>query len=437
MRAHSKLKIDRLIGGPLCLLLNLVVRCAGAVLRRDHRIPPAHVQAICVAKYTGMGSILSALPLVTALKDCYPNAKLVFISSGKNAALLERGTGIDERLYVNEESLGSVILSTLTLCLRLWRLHPALYIDLELYSYYASLVATISGARNRLGFYRKSTVFKRGLFTHLVFFNTSVPIHELYLQLGCVAGCNADWPVSGNHNNGRLHIQPRDRDEVQVILSNWEDSLAALLVVNPNASDLCLERRWPLERFAAVIAALLEKLPTLSVALSGAPAERAYVACLQALLAPYGQRVANVAGKLSLGGLLALLERADCVLTNDSGPMHMALTLGRPTVALFGPVHPRHYATLADHTRTVIFYQPVICSPCIHHSDTPPCGGDNQCMKLIHADGVIAACLAFLSPEPQQRQQLPQRWLPLGIEETVKRVDGQPLGRVFLRPSVS
>src|SRR5713101_321681 len=134
MRAHSKLKIDRLIGGPLCLLLNLAARCAGAVLRRDHRIPPAHVQAICVAKYAGMGSILSALPLVTALKDCYPNAKLVFISSGKNAALLERGTGIDERLYVNEESLGSVILSTLTLCLRLWRLHPALYIDLELYS---------------------------------------------------------------------------------------------------------------------------------------------------------------------------------------------------------------------------------------------------------------------------------------------------------------
>jgi ADP-heptose:LPS heptosyltransferase len=435
MRAHTKIKIDRLIGGPLCWLLNLLARCAGTVLRRDHRIPPADVQVICVAKYAGMGSILSALPLVIALKDRYPHAKLVFISSSKNAALLERVTTIDERLYVAEDSLKAVALSTLALCLRLWCLHPALYIDLELYSYYASLVAVLSGAKNRLGFYRQSTAFKRGLFTHLVFFNTAVPVHELYLQLGYVADCSTPEPVAENNGKRQLCIQQRDRDEVQAVLNNWGKHPAPLLVVNPNASDLCLERRWPLERFVAVITALLDKLPALSVALTGAPAEHAYVARLHTLLASYEHRVANLAGKLSLGSLLALLERADCVLTNDSGPMHMAFTLSRPTVALFGPVHPKHYTMLADCTRTIIFYEPVVCSPCLHHSDVPPCGGDNQCMKLIRTDGVIATCLAFLSPESRLPQRLPQQWLPLGPESSVKQVDGQPLGRVLLRPT--
>jgi ADP-heptose:LPS heptosyltransferase len=392
------------------------------------------VQVICVAKYAGMGSILSTLPLLAALKARYPRAKLVFLSSNKNAPLLERVTTIDERVYVNEDSLPGVALSTLALCRRLWRLRPALYIDLELYSYYASLVAALSGARNRLGFYRKSTVFKRGLFTHLVFFNTISPVHELYLQLGYVAGCRVPTGGRDYTRSRQLELQQQDYEEVQAVLGKWNGSAAPLLVVNPNASDLCLERRWPLERFAVAIAALLDKVPALSVVLTGAPAERTYVSSLHSLLARYEQRVANFAGQLSIGGLLALLERADCVLTNDSGPMHMAFTLGRPTVALFGPGYPKHYAMLANSTCTIIFYEPVICSPCLYHSDTTPCGGDNQCMKLIRPEGVIEACLAFLSPRPQPRPQLPQQWLPLATDETVKQVDEQPLGRVLLRP---
>jgi ADP-heptose:LPS heptosyltransferase len=380
-----------------------------------------------------MGSILSALPLLAALKIGYPHAKLVFISSRKNAALLERLPRIDERLYVSEDSLRAVLLSTLALCLRLWRLRPALYIDLELYSYYASIVAALSCARNRLGFYRKSTVVKRGLFTHLVFFNTAVPVHELYLQLGYVAGCPTPGEERDYTRHMQLDLQEKDREEMQAVLGEWIGSTAPLIVVNPNASDLCLERRWPLERFAVAIAALLDNVPALSVALTGTPAERAYVSVLHSLLARYEQRVTNCAGKLSLGGLLGLLERADCVLTNDSGPMHMALTLGRPTVALFGPVHPQHYATLADSTRTAIFYEPVICSPCVHHADVPPCGGDNQCMKLIGTDGVVEACLAFLSLGSHTCQRLPQQWLPSATDKTVKQINGQPLGRVFLR----
>jgi len=55
-------------------------------------------------------------------------------------------------------------------------------------------------------------------------------------------------------------------------------------------------------------------------------------------------------------------------------------------------------------------------------------------MKLIRPEGVIEACLTFLSPETQARQRLPQQWLPLATDETVKQVDEQPLGRVLLRP---
>ena len=81
------------------------------------------------------------------------------------------------------------------------------------------------------------------------------------------------------------------------------------------------------------------------VALIGAKNERAYVQSLADRLPSEARsQVTNTAGSLTLGELLALLDGAgDTVLTNDSGPMHMAIALGRPTVCLFRAGQPRTF----------------------------------------------------------------------------------------------
>ena len=94
-----------------------------------------------------------------------------------------------------------------------------------------------------------------------------------------------------------------------------------------------------------------------------------------------GDRVFNLAGQLSLGGLFALLEGAACMITNDTGPMHMAWALDTPTVCLFGPVDPRHYAWQGSGVEVI--YKRIYCSPCVYEVDEPPCHGNNVCMKLI------------------------------------------------------
>lgn len=428
MHTKSKIKIDRIVGAPLCFLLNLAVHFIALIVRRSHEMPSTHIRVICIAKYAGMGSIVTAVPLFAALKSKYPYAKLLFISSQKNAALLTRLNLIDERLYVLEESFRSLFISTLALLWRVWRLHPSLYIDLELYSYYSSMIAALSFARNRLGFYRRSTTIKKGLFTQLVFFNTFMPIHELYLQLGRVVGCETISCRPGNN----LTILAEDHKEDKRIMSGWLYPSMPLLVINPNASELSLERRWPKEHFAKVIRELVERLPTLHVALVGAPSEHDYVEGLRSSLDNYAKRVRNLAGKLSLGGFLSLLKRANCFLTNDSGPMHIAFALEIPTVALFGPVHPIHYANHANQLNTVILYQPLLCSPCVHHVDSPPCGGNNICMKSIEATGVIEACFAFLTSKSRTQEKLPQLWVPVGPPRAIAP-DSYLLGQINLR----
>lgn len=431
MRANQKIKIDRIIAGPLAFLLNLVTRLLGLIMQRDHRFPE-NPRVICVAKFSGLGSIIAAIPILQKLKEQYPKTLIVFITSKNHSILLERINIIDRRFYVSEDSIVMLLGTTMALIFRLWLLRPTLYFDLELYSYYASIIATLSCATNRLGFYRKSTRVKEGLFTHLVFFNTYMPVHQLYLQLAMTAGCKN---TPGLAIGPSIAIRDQDRQETNRVIQKWRRATGKLLVVNPNASDLCLERRWPRDYFVKTLSQLLDEIASLHVALVGSPSERAYVSGIHYHLSHYGERVRNLAAELSFGGFLALLERMDCFLTCDTGPMHLAFALDKPTVALFGPVHPLHYATHSEATKTVILYEPSLCSPCLHHSDFPPCAGDNQCMKLIEPPSVVRACLALLlSSEAPPAGALPQTWTPPPILPRVNAPNGVLLGRVNLRP---
>jgi heptosyltransferase-2 len=249
---------------------------------------------------------------------------------------------------------------------------------------FASILALCAVTRNRLGFYRHSVAFKNGIYTHLVYFNTRMPVRRLYLQLGRVAGVAPDQP----DQIGPISVAELDRSGARRMLSHttgWQVE-KPYIAINPNASDLLLERRWPDEYVIETV----DRLVSLGhqVALIGAKNEGAYVQSLVERLPSEARlRVANTAGRLTLGELLALLDAAACVLTNDSGPMHMAIALGRPTVCLFGPANPEHYGQ--ELPNVAIFYDQVFCSPCLYEADRPPCNGNNVCMQQIKPKPVI------------------------------------------------
>ncbi len=193
------------------------------------------------------------------------------------------------------------------------------------------------------------------------------------------------------------------------------------VVVNVNASDLLIERRWPAERFVEVIEWLLTRESS-AVVLTGAPGERSYVTEVVGRVRGETVRLVNLAGELTLGGLFALLEDARCVITNDTGPMHMAWALGAPTVAHFRPVNPAHYGMVGDRFR--ILRKPVYCSPCVHEVDEPPCNGNNICMQRVGVAEVIEAVESLLSGQADAG--------PIGVSDVDFFINqGKPLGRVL------
>jgi ADP-heptose:LPS heptosyltransferase len=354
------------------------------MLQRDHSITSANVNRIVVAKLIGMGSILQATPLLKALKEHYPHCLITFVTMRANQDLIQRLSWVDEVLVLDDRNIFAMLVTTLRAVVELIRRRADLYFDLELYSGFASLLALCAVTRNRLGFYRHSVAFKNGIYTHLVYFNTRMPVRSLYLQLGRVADIPPDQP----DQIGPIRVDEQDRSGVNRVLSQtagWQLA-KPFIAINPNASDLLLERRWP-DEFVIETVGRLVSLGH-QVALTGVKNERPYVQSLVDRL-PSGVQslVANTAGRLTLGGLLALLDQAACVLTNDSGPMHMAIALGRPTVCLFGPANPEHYGQELPNVE--IFYEPIFCSPCLYEADQPPCNGNNVCMQRIRPGPVI------------------------------------------------
>ena len=393
MTHRQRVLADRLLALPLEFAFNGLARVLGATMGRDHTMSTGSVRQIVVAKLVGMGSIVQATPLFGTLRQRYPDARLTLVTLAANRELVPCLPGVDDAIFLDDSGAARMAASTARAIAQLIRLRADLYFDLELYSAFASLLALWAVARNRIGFYRRSTQYKNGTYTHLVYFNSRMPVRELYLQLGRVVGA----PHATDESVGPLRVPDGARASAAAKLAGVGGWVAGepYVVVNPNASPLLLERRWP----AGYVVEAVERLTALGhrVAFIGSPAERAYVASLVERLSPAAVAcVANTAGLLTLGESMAVLAGAAVVLTNDTGPLHLAVGLGRPTVCLFGPVHPDHYGHQAANVITL--YAPVFCSPCVHEIDEPPCNGNNVCMQRLSPDLVIRSVLALLDP---------------------------------------
>lgn len=150
-------------------------------------------------------------------------------------------------------------------------------------------------------------------------------------------------------------------------------------------------RAWHAERFGQVGRALQREAGLVPVLL-GAPADAlVHVAFREAC-----RGAVDLAGKTTLRGMAAVLERASLFVGNDSGPMHVAAAVGVPVVAVFGPGAPHKTAPYTPGGRCRVVYAALPCSPCrqaFWQECRPSAAGKPPCLEAVHPDAVLAACL--------------------------------------------
>ena len=152
-------------------------------------------------------------------------------------------------------------------------------------------------------------------------------------------------------------------------------------------------KQWEPERFAEV-ARRLSGAVDATIVLTGSPGDRSLVDRVKARLPP--ARVVDVAGRVDLLTLAGILARLNLLVTGDTGPMHLAVAVGTPVVAVFGPSDPRRYGPRGPNDRVVRVDLP--CAPC-NRIRLPPerCVGHTpDCLALVTADAVFAAACDVL-----------------------------------------
>ncbi|MEO0652126.1 MAG: glycosyltransferase family 9 protein, partial [Planctomycetota bacterium] len=375
-------------------------------LRRRRR----RVERVLVIKFWGIGSLSLLTPAVGSLRRRHPGARIELLTLAPNVEFargLELFDAIRE-LDVAGASWPRLFGRIVRLILGLRHLRFDAVYDFEFFTRFSAIISLLTGAPQTAGFFAPS-VWRGGFHTERVPFNRYWHVARNFRSL---AGGESGEAVAPE-DLVPFRVRPEHDAEVDALLA--ADDPRPLVVLNPNAGHLSLERRWPRERFAA-LAACLHRGDDARVVLIGAPSEREWTGAVAALApAVPDDALLDLSGRLSIGGLHALLARAGVFVGNDSGPMHLAAALGVPTIGLFGPETPQMYAPIG--VRTLALYEPPPCSPCInvHNNKVSSCVlGAPQCLINLEVGRVHAAVRSLLHGEPLRLVERPE---PAAAEE--------------------
>jgi len=168
------------------------------------------------------------------------------------------------------------------------------------------------------------------------------------------------------------------------------ESNGSQVILNFNSE--AISRRMPIDKGRELIDALTSTFKNTLFVVVGSPKEKAYVDELLSEI-DNGQ-IENYAGKTSLGGLCDLMASSKAVLTTDSGPAHLANSLGVPTIVLFGAGNEFNTAPYNKGNLKVIRTGKLECEPCVRN--TCKLYGIPKCMQLIDEIEIINALSLYL-----------------------------------------
>jgi lipopolysaccharide heptosyltransferase I len=328
---------------------------------------------ILIVKPSSLGDIIHAIPVLHLLRRRFPQADLAWFIHEKWADIIRGHPDLNELIA------WSFRWSQLPGLFKIFRERRFdLAVDLQ-GLFRSGVISYLSGAPVRVGF-KNGREGSPLFYTHKI----SVPQHPIhaidrYLLAAQFLGAVPSDAVC------TIPISSVDERFVDHLLHGSGLSPAQHFVaLSPTAR--WRTKRWPIDRFSRLTDLVQESGTT--VVIIGGEGDIPEIRRMQSSMKTHP---VVVAGKTTLKQLAALLKRARLLVTNDSGPMHLAVAVGTPVVALFGPTDPIRtgpYRGIAGqlHTTHTIIRRSVECSPCLSRYCKV---NDHRCMMQIGVEEVL------------------------------------------------
>lgn len=339
---------------------------------------PDKIERVVVRGVNWVGDAVMTVPALRELRRVLPRARLTLATRPWAEGIFAGADFIDDFLVTGNISNKPSAVFTEA---REWRARRFDLAVLFPNSFAPALVAALARVPARVGY---ATQGRSALLTQRV----AAPEwrghrHEVFYYLHLVAELErrlyGTSPVETREPDTALRVTDARLREAQILLiENGLRPGRPLVAVCPGSTN-SRAKRWPAERFAAVADMLAERTGA-EVVLVGAAEE---LEITEEVARHMSTRPVVLTGKTDLSQTAAVLKASDLLVTNDTGPAHMAAAVGCPVVVIFGPTNPvttRPFSTSAEVVR-----RPPDCAPCMLRD----CPIDHRCMTAVTAEDVF------------------------------------------------
>ena len=336
------------------------------------------VRRILIRGVNWIGDAVMTTPAIALVREHYPQAELTVLANPMVAEIFSPHDWVDKVMVFDRKGAHRGVRGRLRLASELRKRSFDMAIILP-NSFDSALVPWLAGIPVRLG---KGSDGRSLLLTGRYSEDGTPPLrHEVQYYRNLVR----HFGFTGKDVPLRLCTTPaEDRAAAALLAGDGIQAGDGVIAINPGATYGSAKRWYP-DRFADVALRLAAEWQA-KVVILGSPGEAGIAADIAQRL---GDACLNMAGKTTVRELMALIKRSDFMVTNDSGPMHIAAAFGVPLAAIFGPTD--HTGTAPYTDRAVIVRKDVACAPCMLRE----CPTDHCCMTAVTADDVVAAALAL------------------------------------------
>ncbi len=366
------------------------------ILRKNAGAVPKNLRFLIINPF-GIGDVLFTTPVIRAIKEKYPDSFIGYWCNLRVRPLLEPDPKLNKIFALSrgdlkkiyEESFFEGLCKAINLAWDVRGGHFDICIDFSLDHRY-SLFSKIAGIKKRIGFDYKG----RGRFlTHKISIDGYHDKHAVEYYLSLLSFLD----IEPQDKSLALTVAPACNEKAQDILSGRGIEAKDLVIgISPGAGGSWGKdagyKHWPALKFAQVADKLGNELGA-KIIIVGDESERPIA---DIIVSAMRNKPVDLVGKVSLGVFPGLIKNFHLFLTNDGGPMHMAVALGVKTVSVFGPVSEVVYGPYPESRNHVVLKWDLDCRPCYKNFRMPVCDREKECLKSVSVENVFAAAVALL-----------------------------------------
>ncbi len=312
-------------------------------------------RSILLIQLGDIGDVVLTLPCIRALREAYPQARIVVAAWDKAAELLEDCPWLDQVIAVTKRhrSFREELCFQIDFFRNLRSLHCDLAIDLRTGTR-GAIMAFLSGAAQRIGFYAEDgKLWRNRLFTSLLNRDYTPDLHVVDYLL-CLLEA---FGLTSEQRIPELAVAVDKQEKIRILFEEAAVSLDKKVVaVQP--FSLWQYKEWGKDKYIDLIRWLMAEYGV-AVLVTGSAAERDRA---EEIVQSCGAGCYNFAGKTSIAMYAALLQKCRLFIGVDSAGLHIAAAVGTPTVGIFGPSSPVSWAPLGR--QHLVIQKKMPCVPC-------------------------------------------------------------------------